>query len=75
MQKGTNNQFYKKLGKRIRDFRKERGMTQLDLAVAYGNYAEQVGRVERGELNVTIGTLRDIAKALDVPLSHLVDVE
>ena len=50
-------------------------MTQVELAVACDNYAEQIGRIERGQLNVSICTLKVIAKALNVKLSVLVDVD
>jgi transcriptional regulator with XRE-family HTH domain len=63
--------FLKKLGVRIKRIRKEKGMSQLDLGVAMDNYAEQVGRIERGQLNVTICTLKKLADALKVPLSEL----
>ncbi|RYY50482.1 MAG: XRE family transcriptional regulator [Chitinophagaceae bacterium] len=61
----------KKLGNRIREIRKERKLSQLQLAVAMDNHAEQVGRIERGELNVTIGTLQKIAISLNVALADL----
>jgi transcriptional regulator with XRE-family HTH domain len=62
----------KALGQRIRDIRKKRNLTQVELGVKCDNYAEQIGRIERGQLNVSISTLNVIAKALDVTLSELV---
>jgi transcriptional regulator with XRE-family HTH domain len=56
----------KALGQRIRDIRKKRNLTQVELGVKCDNYAEQIGRIERGQLNVSISTLNVIAKALDV---------
>ena len=50
-------------------------MTQVELAVACNNYAEQIGRIERGKLNVSISTLKVLAKALNVKLPVLVDVD
>lgn len=65
--------FLKLLGFRIRNLRKEKKLTQLDLAVQMDNYAEQVGRIERGQLNVSICTLKKIAEALDISLSELLE--
>ncbi|MBI2731188.1 MAG: helix-turn-helix transcriptional regulator [Sphingobacteriales bacterium] len=48
-------------------------MSQLDLGVTIDNYAEQIGRIERGELNVSICTLRLIAKGLQIPLHELLN--
>jgi transcriptional regulator with XRE-family HTH domain len=64
----------KALGQRIRDIRKKRNLTQVELGVKCDNYAEQIGRIERGQLNVSISTLNVIAKALDVTLSELVNI-
>ena len=50
--------FLKILGNHIRDIRKSKNLTQLDVGVAMDNYAEQIGRIERGELNITICTLK-----------------
>ena len=48
-------------------------MTKVELGVKCNNYAEQIGRIERGELNVTISTANMIGKSLGVTLSQLVD--
>jgi transcriptional regulator with XRE-family HTH domain len=37
------------------------------------NYAEQIGRFERGQLNVSICTLKLIADSLDVDIQELFD--
>jgi len=62
----------RKIGSRIRTLRKERDLSQLQLAVLIDNHAEQIGRIERGELNVTIGTLQKIADGLETTLAELV---
>lgn len=66
--------FLELLGRRIRSVRLSKGYTQLDLAVRINNHAEQIGRIERGELNVSICSLKKIADALDLSLSDLVKV-
>lgn len=52
-----------------------RNNSLVELGVLIGNHGEQIGRIERGELNVTIGTLRVIASGLKVKLSDLVNIE
>ena len=47
----------------------------MDLAVKMDNHAEQIGRIERGQLNVTICTLKKIAEALELPLGELFDFD
>lgn len=73
MQKVTDKPFLKKLGRHLKNLRQKKGMTQLELAVSMDNYAEQISRIERGELNVTICTLKKIADALELPLQELFD--
>lgn len=50
-------------------------MTQLDLAGKMDNFAEQIGRIERGEQNVSVCTLLKIATALEVSLKELFDFD
>ena len=53
--------------------RKSKGLSQLDLAGLMDNYAEQIGRIERGEQNVSICTLKKIADALNIEMKNLFD--
>ena len=71
MQKVKDKKFLQSLGSRIRGIRLEKGLTQAEVAVGMDNYAEQIGRIERGQLNVSICTLKKIAESLEVPLTEL----
>ncbi|MEP6927225.1 MAG: helix-turn-helix transcriptional regulator [Ginsengibacter sp.] len=71
MQNIFDKEFLKELGKNIALHRKVKGLTQLDLAIRMDNHAEQIGRIERGQLNVTICTLKKIAESLEMPLQDL----
>jgi transcriptional regulator with XRE-family HTH domain len=73
--KCEGQKFLIQLGKRIRGIRLEKGLSQVDVGIAMDNYGEQIGRIERGELNVTICTLKKIAEVLDIPLSELVTIQ
>lgn len=75
MQHVKNPVLLKQIGERIRKLRKEKNLSQLQLAVLMDNHAEQIGRIERGELNVTIGTLQKIADSLNTSIPHLLAVE
>jgi transcriptional regulator with XRE-family HTH domain len=68
-----DDKFLMLLGKRIKELRLSKNLSQLELAVEMDNYAEQIGRIERGKHNVSICTLRKIAKALNISLSELLD--
>ena len=75
MQGVKDEKYLKKLGERIRSLRKSSNMSQLDLAGKMDNFAEQIGRIERGEQNVSVCTLKKIADSLDVSMKELFDFE
>lgn len=56
-------------GESVRAYRTAAGLSQDTLAERAGVY--DVGRVERGEQNVTLRRAARIAAALDVPLKDL----
>lgn len=62
---------HKRLGQRIYQLRKEKEMTQEDLAFKVGVDRSYMGFVERGEKNATVKILAKIASALKVSLSEL----
>lgn len=59
-------------GDRVRDFRKQRGHSQEELADLCGLHRTYIGSVERGERNVTLLNIYKIAKALSVKPGDLV---
>lgn len=63
----------RKFGKRIQQLRKERGLTQEDLADLVEVDRSYMGFVERGERNPTLDKIIKIAKALKITLSELFD--
>ena len=60
-----------KLGKRIKELRKEKSITQIDLAAKIGIDRSYLGFIERGERNVSFDVMAQIAKALDVSMNEL----
>lgn len=61
----------KKVGKKIRQIRGDKSITQENLAGEAGLNRAYVGYIERGERNPSTGTLSKIAKVLKVPLNDL----
>ena len=60
-----------RVGKRIRNLRKKRGLTQEKLAQLCGKNALKLSKIERGEVNLAISTIVHLAKALDITIARL----
>ena len=60
------------IGQKIRDLRLARGYSQEGIADASGMGRTYMGRVERGEQNISIQNLIQVAFALDVNVGELI---
>ncbi len=68
-----NYQFlYQKLGQKIEDLRKKKGMTQEELAEKAGLHRAYFWDIEHGR-NISIKTAYNLARALGVKLHQLFD--
>jgi transcriptional regulator with XRE-family HTH domain len=61
--------FVKAFGAKLREIRIEKGMSQVELANTAEIPINQVGRIERGEINTTLVTIKALADALKVEVS------
>lgn len=61
----------KSLGKKIKDLRKRRWRSQEALGTYCGLHRNHIGAIERGEKNVTIETLQQLADTFRVPVQEL----
>ncbi|MBE6480395.1 MAG: helix-turn-helix transcriptional regulator [Olsenella sp.] len=61
------------IGKRIRELRRLRGLSQASLAGMTSLSRSYLVRVEQGESNFTIDSLIRISEGLDVPLSGMLE--
>lgn len=64
----------KRIGRRIRELRISQGISQSQLAFESSMPRVQIGRIERGEINTTIGALITISRVLNVHLKELLEV-
>lgn len=58
-------------GKRLRELRDERGLTQEKLAELAGLERTYISQAEQGRRNTTVLTLQKLAAALDVEVTEL----
>jgi len=61
----------KQLGKRVRNLRLAKGLSQEDLAFRADVHRTYLGGIERGERNPSLKNIAAIAKALDTTLQEL----
>jgi transcriptional regulator with XRE-family HTH domain len=56
---------------RIREVRRQKGLTQTALARLIGKTQGLIGKYERGDVRISTDTLWSIAEALGVPIAQL----
>jgi transcriptional regulator with XRE-family HTH domain len=59
------------LGATLAELRKERGLTQEELALSTGVHRNYIGGIERGERKPSVETVATLADALGVTLGEL----
>ena len=65
-------EFSAALGKRVKQLRKERGLTLRALVVQHGFHLTQIQRIEKGD-GVSVPTLLRIAEVFQIPVEELVE--
>ena len=59
-------------GLRLKELRKEKGLSQEELSEASGLHRTYISDIERGERNVSLKNIEKIAKALGVDMKELI---
>jgi transcriptional regulator with XRE-family HTH domain len=67
----THRDVLERFGMRLQQVRKEKRMSQEELAALLAMHRTYIGMIERGERNPTIRTVYKIAQALNVRASDL----
>ncbi len=65
--------YMKNFGENLQKIRAIKKITQETLAYTSDIPISQIGRIERGEINTTISTVKVIATALNIPIKDLFD--
>ena len=68
-----NQPLIEEFGKRIRQLRTERNLSQEQLAELTGFHRTYIGMVERGERNLSLSNIGVFAKTFDMSVSELLD--
>ncbi|MEW6609572.1 MAG: helix-turn-helix transcriptional regulator [bacterium] len=60
-----------KFGQRVRELRQIQGLTQEELAEKAELHSTYIGTIERGEQNLSLGSIEKVAKGLGVSIAEL----
>jgi transcriptional regulator with XRE-family HTH domain len=71
MDKEAHDEAKRRFGARLRTLRKARKMSQEAVALAAGLDRSYLGRIERGQVNVSLINIERIADALGVRMGEL----
>ncbi|WP_260209620.1 helix-turn-helix domain-containing protein [Apibacter adventoris] len=77
MSRMKKSELLKTVGKKIKEIRESKGLTQVDLVGKIEGEIDttNISRIESGRTNPTIFTLYRIAVALEIPVKELLNVE
>ena len=59
-------------GQRVREIRKDKGLSQEELAHKADLHRTYIGMIERAEKNITLINIEKIANALEVDINNLI---
>lgn len=65
--------FLKRFGANLKKIRNKKGMSQEYIAFNSELSVNQVGRIERGEINTSLSTIYEIAQTINVDIKELFD--
>jgi transcriptional regulator with XRE-family HTH domain len=61
-------------GDRVREIRKQKGLSQEELSFKANLHRTYIGMIERAEKNITLLNIEKIANALEVDISDLLKI-
>lgn len=62
-----------KFGEKVRELRKEQGLSQEELAFKADLHRTYIGMIERAEKNITLINIEKIANALNIDIKNFFD--
>ncbi len=75
MKKEIKRDFLLRFGEQLQKVRESRGLSQRELALNCSVDHSNLSKIERGEKNITLLTVLDLASALEVKPRKLLDFE
>lgn len=75
MNNSRNTDLLKKFGSNLKKLRESKGLSQEELCFKSGLSKNQIGNIERGEVNTTLSSLYAISIALDMNLQEILNFQ
>ena len=69
----TDKKVLKKFGENLRKLRKDKGLSLREMSYACSIDNSKIAKIEKGQINITLTTLLQLAQALELPASALLD--
>lgn len=63
----------KKFGKKLKKIRASKGLSLLDVSYACSLDESHISKIEHGRFNISLATIIELAKGLDIKPSELLD--
>jgi transcriptional regulator with XRE-family HTH domain len=70
-----SKELLKRIGKKIYERRKDKNLTQEQLAELLGMTASGFAKIERGASNISVSRIAEIAKKLEMDMNDLINIE
>ena len=64
----SDSDILRKFGDKVRDYRKQKNLSQEELAEKVGLHRTYIGMIERAEKNITLLNIEKIANALELSI-------
>lgn len=75
MNNSRNTDLLKKFGTNLKRLRESKGMSQEELCFKSGLSKNQIGNIERGEVNTTLSSIHAISVALEINLQDILNFQ
>ncbi|MBS1511654.1 MAG: helix-turn-helix transcriptional regulator [Bacteroidetes bacterium] len=71
----NSNDFLKSFGKNLKKIREKKGVSLRELAASCNVDHSNIGKIEKGEFNITLLTILELSKGLEIHPKKLLDFE
>jgi transcriptional regulator with XRE-family HTH domain len=75
MIKTNDKKALKRFGENLRKLREQRNLSLRQLSYACNIDYSKIGKIEKGQINITFTTFLELARGLEIKLSKLLDFD